>query len=72
MKIKEEVLNKMRGDNELHAKIMIVSGASSASVYRWIQKNNVMLTTAGIVRVISDHLGLTSEELFEPVAKIQL
>ena len=72
MQLKEEVLNMMRGDTDLHAKIMLVSGASSATVYRWIQKNNVMLTTAGIIRVISDHLHLPQSELFEPVEPIQV
>jgi hypothetical protein len=72
MKIRREVIEQMMGDVALNAKIQIVMGVSSSSVYRWIRKNNVMLTTSDVVRVICEHFKITQDDLFEPVKHIQV
>lgn len=70
MRIKKKYLVQIRSDKKLRAKIQLITGRGDDTVYRWIRENSAALTTADVVRVITEHFGVTQKELLEPSKKI--
>ena len=73
MRIRTELVEKMKGDNALLAKIQLATNAASSTIYRWIQFNSVMLTTKDVMHVIQDHFQISQDDLFcDPIKKIEM
>lgn len=63
MKIKDEVLTKIKPDKELRAKLASELGRSEHTIYMWLWGNSEMLTMAKALKVISDHTGIAVDNL---------
>jgi predicted site-specific integrase-resolvase len=68
--LKVEYIAKIRYDRELRAKIILITGISHATLYRWLKKNSISLTTADVTTVICSHLNVSYEEIIEPRKKV--
>lgn len=67
--LKAEYIEKVRKDKGLMAKLMIISGKSEATLYRWLQRNDNRLTTSDVLSVIGDHFSVPYHDMVEPVTK---
>lgn len=65
--LKPEYITKITRDKQLRTKIMYVTNKSLDTIYRWLRSNNPMLSTPEVAKVICDHYGVTSDDIFEPV-----
>lgn len=63
MPITTEALEAIKRNSDLRAKLMLVEGKSEYTIKRWIIENNDNLTMAKYVGVISEHTGLTNDEI---------
>ena len=65
MKIKSEVLTRIKEDKDLREKLAAKMGRTVHTVYLWMWGNSDNLTKYEALQVISDHTGLTVENLLE-------
>lgn len=63
MPITTEALEAIKRNSDLRAKLMLVEGKSEYTIKRWIIENNDNLTMAKYVGVISEHTGLSNDEI---------
>lgn len=72
MGISEKALKAIKSDSDLRAKMMLVPGKngrgkSEYTIKRWIEENAEQLTMPKYVQVISEHTGLTEDQILETV-----
>jgi len=65
MKIKEEIIAKIRGNNELNAKLQLAMGVTGSTVSRWLKSNHRQLTTFDAMRTMADYFEVDQEYLLE-------
>jgi chromosomal replication initiation ATPase DnaA len=70
--LKQEYVSKIRNDKQLRTKIMLVANISHPTLYRMLRLNSINLTTADILRVVSEHFHVSKDELLEPSKKIEI
>ena len=70
--IRQEYIEKIRGDKTLRTKIMYVADKSLQTVYNWLSSNNPALSSNDVVKIICDHFGVTPDEVLEPAKEFQL
>lgn len=63
MKIKEELLTKLKPDKELRRKLAKEMGKSEHTIYLWMWANEEKLTMAKSLKVISEHTGIDVNNL---------
>lgn len=61
--IKEAVLKRIKGNQDLTFKLINETGKSFSTIYRWINTNSDRLTQAGALSVICKELGLTQDQV---------
>jgi hypothetical protein len=71
MKIKDEIIAKIRGNNELNAKLQLAMGVTGSTVNRWLKSNHRQLTTFDAMRTMAEYFGVSQGELLEPVKKME-
>lgn len=71
MKLTKKVLNILEGSATIQGRIADASEKSFATVKRWIENNDEMLTTASNLQIIREETKLSDEEILveEPVHK---
>lgn len=65
MPLTDKVLETIRRDSDLRAKLMLVDSKSEYTIKRWIENNEDYLTMPKYTSVIKAHTGLTEGEIFE-------
>ncbi len=68
MAIKQEILeqiNKGEKANTIKAEMIKANDKHPGTVQRWIDNNDEILTTAKNLKIISEELGLTQDEILE-------
>lgn len=65
--LSQKALLKIKNDSNLRAKIMLVEGKSEYTIKRWIENPEKydFLTMPKYTSVISEHTGLSLEEIIE-------
>lgn len=74
MKLKASIIFAIRSDKKLRAKMILGLNITQSTLYRWLQIESIMLTTADCLQIIADHLGLNPCDLYEkdePINKIE-
>jgi len=66
--IKQNYLEKIKGNNVLKAAIIAANDVHPGTVERWIRDNEEILTTAKNLSIISKHLKVKQDELLEKTA----
>jgi hypothetical protein len=64
MKIKQEVIERINGRQDIKRALALALNIDRSSLWRWTQENreNGPLTTLMAVKIISERLGITTEE----------
>lgn len=65
MKLKPDILLKIRKNKHLRAVMVLELNITHSTLYRWLQFNSIMLTTADCLDIISKHLNVPSCDLYE-------
>lgn len=65
MKLKGEIVKKIRRDKRLRAKMILKMDTTPSTLYRWLKTDNIMLTTAIALDIISNYLNVDSAQLIE-------
>lgn len=68
--IKSEYIAIIRKDNALMGKLMLLTGKTPSTIYRWLQFNKPQLTTSDVLSVICEHLEVSQKEILEPRKKV--
>lgn len=68
--LKPEYIVTVRKDGALRAKLMIVTGKSMFTIYRWLATNDISLTRADVLSVICDHLKVKQSDILEPRKRV--
>lgn len=68
MKLKKEVLAKIKNSTGIRGRICAETGKSFSTVQRWVAKNDEGLTLAASLKVIREELGLTDKQILEEAA----
>jgi hypothetical protein len=61
--IKPEVLNQLKSNSKAKARLSYEFNVHAATIVRWIDDANLMLTTAMALRVISEELNINESEI---------
>lgn len=69
MKIKKEVLAKLRMSPGIRGRICAATGKSYPTVQRWVEENAEGLTLEASLKVIREELNLTNDEILEQEEK---
>lgn len=66
MKLKNEIINKMRERRDLQKLILKIMGITRDSYYRWLRENtaNGPLTTLACAKIIAENLNVEPEDLY--------
>jgi dTDP-D-glucose 4,6-dehydratase len=59
--LKSEVLQRVKEDEMLQAKIATATDRKISTVKRWIEDNHIMLTTSTVLDCIREHEGLAED-----------
>jgi hypothetical protein len=65
MKLNTAGISILRGNKPLWEKARTALGVSPASMYRYVQLNDEVLTQASVLKVIREETGLTDSEILE-------
>lgn len=65
MRIKKEVIEKIKGDKEIVARLCGSLNKSYPTIHRWLDENHELLTTASALKVLREELGLTDAQILE-------
>lgn len=67
MKIKTHIIEQIAGSNQLKARLQSEFNRSPFTIHKWIKDNaeNGDLTTATALRIISEELTLTNDQILE-------
>ncbi|TDQ79525.1 hypothetical protein CLV99_0967 [Sphingobacterium yanglingense] len=63
MRLRESVIGVIKSDNNIKTKLALSLNKSYPTIQRYINNNDVMLTTASAMEVLRSELQLTNEEL---------
>lgn len=66
--IKQSVINLIRKNKTCKTELQLVLDKSAPTIQRYIDDNDIMLTTAAAVSVIAKNLNIKESEVLEPVA----
>lgn len=58
-------IEKIRGSRKCRERLFNEMGITMSTIYRWLDKNDIMLTTAKALTIIIEETGLTQEEILE-------
>jgi hypothetical protein len=62
------VVELIKGNQRIIGKMMALFNKSSFTINRWIEDNDVRLTTPGAIQIIKEETGLTNKEILEGIA----
>lgn len=65
--IKSKYLKKIKDDQIGKAKLQIALGKSYSTIERYINDNDIMLTTAAALNVLKEVLNVSEDELLEKI-----
>lgn len=65
--IKQTVLEQIRKNKVLKAKLQIALDKAAPTIQRYLDDNDIMLTTTAALVVIKEELSLTEDEILETV-----
>ena len=65
MKIKKDIIAKIRGNNELNAKLQLAMGVTGSTVNRWLKINHRTLTNFSAMACMAEYFGIMPSELLE-------
>lgn len=65
MRLKKEVLAKLRNSPGIRGRICAATGRAYPTVQGWVEENAEGLTLEASLKVIREELGLTNEEILE-------
>lgn len=63
IQISEKAKQSILGNNKLIGKLMIAFDRTQKSIENWVNKDDLMLTTPKAVEIISEHTGLTEDQI---------
>lgn len=63
--IKKKFLKQIKGSQKCKAQLQISLNKSEQTITRYLNNNDIMLTTAAALSVIKEFTGATEEELLE-------
>jgi hypothetical protein len=64
--IKQSVITKIRQSKTCKARLQIALDKSAPTIQRYLDDNDIMLTTSNALTVIKDELSLSESEILEP------
>jgi len=64
--IKQSVISKIRQSKTCKARLQLVLDKSAPTIQRYLDDNDIMLTTSAALEVIKNETGLTESEILEP------
>jgi len=67
MRIANEVFERLDSDRELRLKLALALGVQEQSVEKSLKRRSDVFTKIASIRAISEHTGLTEEEILETV-----
>lgn len=67
--ISQSMLQKIRHSRVCKARLQIVLDKAAPTIQRYLDDNDIMLTTKPAVDVIKEEFGVTEEEIFETESK---
>jgi len=65
MKLKVEIISKIRAEKRLRAEIVLGLNTTESTLYRWLRTNDRLLTTADCLEIIGKYFGLNPCDLYE-------
>lgn len=68
MRLTKKTIRQIKMSTVIVAKLVQASGKSYPTIMRWLDENDVMLTTAACLQVICEELKVTQDEVLEKVA----
>lgn len=69
MRLKKNIIEELRRNPGIRGRLCADLGKSYPTVQRWVEENHTMLTTAAALRIISEEMGLTNDEILEEEPK---
>lgn len=67
MSISKKAISLITNDLKLRAKLLLVMGKGEPTLIRWLKTKSDVLTMPKYTQVISEHTGLSIDEIIEPV-----
>jgi hypothetical protein len=64
--IKQSVITKIRQSKTCKARLQIALDKSAPTIQRYLDDNDIMLTTSNALNVIKAELGLKESQILEP------
>jgi len=64
--IKQSVISKIRQSKTCKARLQLVLDKSAPTIQRYLDDNDIMLTTSNALNVIKAELGLKESQILEP------
>lgn len=61
--IRQEVLEQIKASSKTRNRLAYEFDVHSATIMRWIDENNIMLTTAMALRIISEELNMQMSDI---------
>ena len=65
MKIKAEIIEKIKGNLGLRNQLIELMGVTRGTIYNWLEDNDDNLTKAAPLKLIADHYNMTPDEILE-------
>lgn len=74
MRLSHTAVSALKGDEEVKKLLSALMGVELSTVYRWVNENkkNGTLTTYKAVGFISEHYGLTTEQILDDDIEMEL
>lgn len=69
MRIKEEMIEKIKGNFGLRKELIAVLGVTRTTLWNYLQDNDENLTKAAVLQKIAEHYNTTTEELLDTEIK---
>ena len=63
MELTKNALKAIREKKECRIRLQYELNVTDATIYRWLENNSIMLTTAQALQIISEETGLKQEEI---------
>lgn len=70
--LKQEILDEIKRDSMLYGKIGAELDISPASLPRLLYSNDKRLTQINVIRILSEHLKIDQNDLFEKIRETNL
>jgi hypothetical protein len=64
-KLNNNTVNLIKGNSQIMGRLMIMFNKSSYTISRWIEDNDVRLTTSGALQVLREELKMDDTEILE-------